>query len=150
MSAASNYKSGKTKTFLRYQSTISPFSKIKEKVMEVRTCLECGAPLKGRADQKYCNDLCRNAYHNKKLGRSSNYMRKINRILKKNHSVLKALNPDGKTTTFRSTLEKQGFLFDYFTHIYTTRSGRVYYFVYDEGYSELDNKRFMLVRKEDI
>jgi len=118
--------------------------------MEVRRCLECGAPLKGRADQKYCNDLCRNAFNNKKLGRTSNYMRKINRILKKNHSILKKLNPNDKTTTFRNTLEKQGFRFDYFTHTYTTRSGRIYFFVYDEGYSELDNKRFVLVRKEDI
>lgn len=118
--------------------------------MEVRRCLECGAPLKGRADQKYCNDLCRNAFNNKKLGRSSNYMRKINRILKKNHSILKDLNPEEKTTTLRSILEKQGFSFDYFTHTYTTRSGRIYFFVYDEGYSELDSNRFVLVRKEDI
>ena len=115
-----------------------------------RTCLECGEPLKGRADQKFCNDLCRNAYNNKKLGQSSNYMRKINRLLKKNHSILKELNPDEKTTAFRGMLEKHGFSFDYFTHIYTTRNGRVYYFVYDQGYSELDNNKYVLVRKEDI
>ncbi|WP_340113995.1 hypothetical protein [Maribellus mangrovi] len=118
--------------------------------MEPRTCLECGEPLKGRADQKFCNDLCRNAYNNKKLGRASNYMRKINRLLKKNHGILKELNPNDKSTTYRSTLEKQGFSFDYFTNTYVTKSGRVYYFVYDQGYSELDNNKFVLVRKEDI
>ncbi|HKI87593.1 MAG TPA: hypothetical protein VKA38_01110, partial [Draconibacterium sp.] len=66
--------------------------------MEERKCLECGEPLRGRADQKFCNDLCRNAYNNKKLGASNKYMRKINRILKTNRMVLQELNTDDKTT----------------------------------------------------
>jgi len=31
--------------------------------MEKRFCLDCGEPLKGRADQKFCNDLSRNSYN---------------------------------------------------------------------------------------
>ncbi len=42
-------------------------------------------------------------------------MRKINRILKQNHSILEELNPEGKTTTYKSKLEKQGFNFNYYT-----------------------------------
>jgi hypothetical protein len=118
--------------------------------MHDRTCLECGEPLRGRADQKFCNDLCRNAWNNKKLGKSSNYMRKVNRILKQNHAVLREMNPEDKTTAFKTTLEKQGLNFDYHTHTYTTRNGRVYYFVYDQGYAELENGKYVLVKKEDI
>ncbi|MDX1284564.1 MAG: hypothetical protein R3182_06120 [Draconibacterium sp.] len=118
--------------------------------MEGRTCLECGETLKGRADQKFCNDSCRNAYNNKKLSGSTNYMRKINRILKNNHSILEELNPEEKTTTFRSRMEKAGFNFNYFTNTYTTKTGRIYYFCYDQGYSELENNKFMLVKKEDV
>lgn len=117
--------------------------------MEERKCLECGEPLRGRADQKFCNDLCRNAYNNKKLSGSTNLMRKINRILKKNHAILEELNPEEKTTTFRSVLDKLGFNFDYYTNIYTTLAGRIYYFCYDQGYSELENNKYMLVKKED-
>lgn len=117
--------------------------------MQKRTCLECGEPLRGRADQKYCSDACRNAYNNRKLSSSTNYIRKINRILKKNHDILEALNPDGKTTTFRNALEKNGFNFDYYTNTYTTHAGRIYYFCYDQGYSELDNNKFVLVKKDD-
>jgi len=117
--------------------------------MEQRKCLECGEPLRGRADQKFCSDACRNAYNNQKLGSTNNYMRKINRILKKNHSVLKELNPDDKTTTYKGVMIKQGFNFNYFTHIYKTKNGRVYYFCYDQGFSVLENNKFLLVRRED-
>lgn len=117
--------------------------------MEERKCLECSEPLKGRADQKFCNDLCRNAYNNKKLGASTKFIRKLNRILKNNHAILEELNPEEKTTTYKSILEKQGFNFNYYTHIYTTRTERVYYFCYDQGYSELENNKFVLVKKED-
>ena len=116
--------------------------------MEKRTCLECGEPLKGRADQKFCNDSCRNAYNNKKASGSTNFMRKINRILKNNHSILEKLNPEEKTTTYKSSLKKRGFNFTYFTNTYTTKTGRIYYFVYDQGYSELEGNKLMLVKKE--
>lgn len=117
--------------------------------MDKRTCLECNEPLKGRADQKFCNDSCRNAYNNKKLSGSNNFIRKVNRILKNNHSILEQLNPENKTTTFKSSLEKLGFSFNYFTNVYTTKTGRIYYFVYDQGYSEIENNKYMLVKKED-
>lgn len=117
--------------------------------MKTRTCLECNEPLKGRADQKFCNDLCRNSYNNRKLSGSTNFMRKINRILKKNHNILETLNPEEKTTTYKSTLEKQGFNFNYYTNIYTTKTDRVYYFVYDQGYAQLENNKFMLVKKNE-
>ncbi len=117
--------------------------------MQKRLCLECGTPLKGRIDQKFCNDSCRNAYNNKKLSGSTNFMRKINRILKQNHAILEELNPEEKTTAFKSTLEKRGFDFNFFTSIYTTKTNRVYYFVYDQGYSEVENNKFILVKKEE-
>lgn len=32
-----------------------------------KTCLECGQPLSaGREDRKYCNDICRTAYNNRR------------------------------------------------------------------------------------
>ena len=118
--------------------------------MEDRRCLECGEPLHGRADQKSCNDLCRNAYNNKKQGRSTTHMRKINRILKINHNILEELNINDKTTILKNKLESQNFNFKYHTHIYTNRNGRNYYFCYDQGYLQLDNNRYLLVKKEDI
>lgn len=116
--------------------------------MNDRKCLECNEPLRGRADQKFCNDQCRSAYNNRQSVDSNNVIKTINRILKKNYFILIALNPEGKTTAFKSDLQKKGYRFDYFTSTYTTRSSRIYYFCYDQGYSELDNNKVILVRRD--
>jgi hypothetical protein len=116
--------------------------------MNNRKCLECNEPLRGRADQKFCNDQCRSAYNNRQFVESNNVIRTINRILKKNYFILTALNPEGKTTALKSDLQKKGYRFDYFTCTYTTRSNRIYYFCYDQGCSELENNKVILVRRD--
>ena len=116
--------------------------------MEERRCLECGEILKGRADQKFCDDQCRSAYNNRKFSDSYNFIRRINRTLKKNRKILEELNPGGKITIPKNLLEKKGFDFMYHTHTYTNRNGQTYYFCYEHGYLELDNNKFLLVKKE--
>ena len=112
-----------------------------------KICLECGEKLLGRADKKYCNDHCRNAYNNKRNKDSNNLVRTVNNRLRRNYRILQKLNPSGKTRTNRNTLVERGFDFDHITHIYTTQKGSVYYFVYDLGYLPLDNDYYMLVKK---
>lgn len=115
---------------------------------ESRICLECGEPLRGRADQKFCNDQCRSAYNNRQFSESNNMIRNVNRILKKNYSILIQMNPAGKTTALKSELNGKGFRFDYYTNTYTTKTGRNYFFCYDQGYSELEANKVILVRHD--
>lgn len=114
-----------------------------------KKCLECGESLIGRADKKFCNDQCRSAHYQKAHADASPFIRNINNTLKKNRAILSKLNPDGKTKVKKSTLEKEGFQFKYFTSIYTTRDARTYYFVYDYGYLPLENDFFALVKNRD-
>ncbi len=123
--------------------------KFKFPQMEEKKCLDCGEKLVGRIDKKFCNDSCRNSYNNKQAGRSSNLVRRINRILKVNLRVLEELNPNGKTTTTKDKMLQSGFNFNYYTNTYITREGRIYYFCYNMGYSELDNGRVVLVRNKE-
>ena len=113
-----------------------------------KTCLECNEKIVGREDKKFCSDGCRNAYNNKINKDSTNYMRNINNKLRKNYRILLALNVDGKSKTSRAKLISKGFDFDYFTNILNTKTGNTYYFLYDQGYMQLENDYFMLVKKD--
>jgi predicted nucleic acid-binding Zn ribbon protein len=117
--------------------------------MEDRICLACSEVLKGRKDQKFCSDYCRNAYNNKQNEENNKHVRKINSILRKNRKILEKLNPKGKATVDELTLAEAGFNFHYFTNIYKTQKGTVYYFVYDYGYLQIENKQYFLVQKQE-
>lgn len=113
-----------------------------------KSCLECGDKIVGREDKKFCSDGCRNAYNNKMNKDSTNYMRNINNKLRKNYRILMELNLDGKTKTTHSKLVSRGFDFEFFTNVLNTKTGSVYYFVYDQGYLALENDYYLLVKKE--
>lgn len=114
----------------------------------MKTCLECSDTIVGREDKKFCGDGCRNVYNNKINKDSTNLMRNINNKLRKNYRILSELNLDGKTKTSRTKLLGKGFDFEFFTSIYTTKSGNIYHFLYDQGYLALENDWFMLVKKD--
>ena len=117
--------------------------------MEKALCLECNTELNGRAGKKYCSDSCRNLYNNRVNRVDTQYMRQVNSILKKNRRILEKLNPKEKSKTSKEELLFLGFNFYYYTNVYTTKQGKVYYFVYDHGYLELENEDYALVRKKD-
>ena len=116
---------------------------------EERHCLECETILRGRLDQKFCSDQCRNSYHNRQNSDANKLIRNINNALRKNRRILAELNPNGKTRVRRDLLARKGFNFNYYTNIYQTKSGTTYYFCYDQGYIISDEKYFTLVKKEE-
>lgn len=116
--------------------------------MGKRICLECEEPLMGRVDKKFCSDYCRNSYNNKINKDSKNFIRNINNRLRKNYKILSELNTSGKTKVTRTNLYDKGFDFQFFTSIYTTKTGNTYFYVYNEGYLGLENDVFLLIKKE--
>ncbi|MFM9987945.1 hypothetical protein [Flavobacterium sp.] len=114
----------------------------------MKNCLECNEKIIGREDKKFCSDGCRNAYNNKINKDSTNLMRNINNKLRKNYRILSDLNPEAKSKTTRSKLLSKGFDFEFFTSIYTTKTGNIYYFLYDQGYMSIENEGFVLVKKD--
>ncbi|MAZ93316.1 MAG: hypothetical protein CMF58_02775 [Lentimicrobiaceae bacterium] len=117
--------------------------------MDVR-CLECDTPLIGRVDKKFCNDQCRNSYHNKEKREDSTFVRSVNSILRKNRNILKNNNPNGKAKVRKQDLLNSGFNFKYFTNTYTTKDNRIYYFVYEHGYVSIGNDYYALVINDEI
>lgn len=115
-----------------------------------RFCLDCDTPVVGRSDKKFCDDACRSNYNNRIKSKSDRYIRKINGILRRNRSILKEHNPEGKVKIKMKKLQSDGFNFDFSTNQYKTARGDVYYFCYEYGYLLLPPDDVLLViRKED-
>ena len=116
--------------------------------MITQNCLECGETLKGRSDKKFCSDYCRNVYNNKVNKDSKNLIRNTNNRLRKNYKILTELNITGKTKVTRLKLVDYNFDFNNFTSIYTTKTGNVYFYIYDQGYLKLENDYYLLIKRE--
>jgi predicted nucleic acid-binding Zn ribbon protein len=118
--------------------------------IEKKTCLNCGEPIKGRADKKFCDDACRNNYNNQLNSDNTNYVRNINNILRKNRRILEDFIPSDKTTAKASKkkLDEAGFSFSNFTSIYKNKQNQTYFFNYEYGYLLLENDWYMIVKKD--
>lgn len=114
-------------------------------------CLYCHKAIQGRADKKYCDDYCRNAYNNKLKGSANNFIRKVNYILTKNRRILETYFPEDEkmATISGNKLIKAGFDFKYSTHHITNKKGQMYYFCYEYGYLPLDNNRYLIVKQKE-
>jgi len=114
-----------------------------------RVCVTCGDPITGRSDKRFCSDYCRNSMHNQLNRDSSNYIRKVNNILRRNRRILARFNPNGKAKVLGTTLMEEGFNFAYYTNIYETRKGARYHFCYDQGYLKLEDGYYALVERQE-
>jgi hypothetical protein len=115
--------------------------------MEKRFCPECGEPISGRVDKKFCSDLCRNAFNNKANSDSTNYVRNINNALRKNRRILEQSLQGDKITLPKQKLIDKGFNFKYFTNQSITRNKHCYFFCYEYGYLPLENDLILIVKK---
>lgn len=114
-----------------------------------RKCPVCGDAVLGRVDKKFCSDHCRNSYNNERYSTHNALVQKVNRLLKKNYSILQTLNVTGKTKVKRTKLLQEGFDFTYFTSTYQTQKGTIYKLIYDQGYLALSDELFLLIKWED-
>ena len=113
--------------------------------MQNKRCKQCNEKLQGRIDKKFCSDQCRFLFNNKKKRQAEVTIANVNRTLRKNRSILKGFNPVGKTTIRKSLLTQQKFNFDFYTHIFRTKNGMVYYFCYEYGYALAPDEKVVLV-----
>ncbi|NQX38463.1 hypothetical protein SAMN05421820_101484 [Pedobacter steynii] len=95
-------------------------------------CENCGKPLFGRTDKKFCNDNCRNHFNrikgNQKKYKDPTPNSEIFQIIKRNHEILSAykkLKLAEGTIQFveRDDLIRKGYHFKFFTSIYVDAKG---------------------------
>ena len=98
-------------------------------------CLHCNHNIRGRTDKKFCNDNCRNAYHNKNNHTENILIRHIKAILVRNRKILSETIGDKSVCTVnRSLLISKGFQFEFMTQMHSNKQGSFTYFCYDYRY----------------
>lgn len=116
---------------------------------EVRLCLNCGEEIKkGRADRKFCDEGCKNEYHNNQKGNARQEILRIEKALKKNLQILKkVLGTKKEEILKRETLDKMGYNFKYHTHHeISTMKNYEYTFCYNYGYRTVEDDNVKVVK----
>lgn len=116
--------------------------------MENKHCRECGKPVFGRIDKKYCSDICRHSHNNRERIASGTYVNTINAILRKNRNILSDLNPETHSKVSKNKLDAKGFNFNYITSV-DTNTKEVCYYCYEYGYKVAEADCIYIIKKED-
>ncbi|PWJ42434.1 hypothetical protein [Sediminitomix flava] len=116
-------------------------------------CQYCNTPLTvGRIDRKFCDSKCKASYHNQHRKQIAERELSINKLLRRNRNILKKACPEGKATIRKDILDSHGFSFEYFSNLYLTQKGHVYYFSYEYGYSPVKEghiEKVLIVKWQD-
>lgn len=119
----------------------------------MQVCLECDRVLHGRSDKKFCDNYCRNAYHNRTRRDHDDEIKQTNKALRRNRTILKTLSPLGKTTVRKEVMEAMGYDFSVFTSMYRTSKGNLYYMCYEFGFNPIiDQKKVekaVIINRQD-
>ena len=116
--------------------------------MENKCCMQCGSPIKGRRDKKFCDDHCRNNYYNWLHMNRTNMMRQVHQVLRKNRRILEnALENYGSTEHIPlAILLEEGFLPGYHTKVHTDAEGKSLCYCYEYGFELIgDHIRIFVV-----
>lgn len=75
-------------------------------------------------------------------------IQQVNKVLRKNRTILKTLNPTGMSIVRKEFLLERGFNFKYFTSLYQTKDGNEYWFCYDMGYMQLEENKVRIIEHQ--
>ena len=113
-----------------------------------RNCLYCAKELKGRKDKKFCNDGCRNTFHNDLNSPTNEIVNPVFNILKKNRSIVYDFLEKNNLLVSKEELLKAGLDFRYQTQ-FMCFDDRYVFFYFDVGIQESGNDIYLLsYRKE--
>ena len=113
-----------------------------------KTCLLCENIIRGRSDKRFCDDNCRNNYHNRKKEQSKALIGRINNTLKRNRSILEGFftGEEQIIQVRREELLEKGYIFRYHTHLRKNKFGSFYKYCYDYGLLELKDDNCLLIK----
>ncbi len=120
-----------------------------DKPTQTRNCLYCGKEVKGRKDKKFCNDGCRNTFHNDLNSPTNEIVNPIFNILKKNRAIILDLLTKNDPFVTKEQLLQAGFNFQYSTE-YSFIDGQYYFFYFDVGIDDSFESVYRLFYRKEF
>jgi hypothetical protein len=113
--------------------------------MKEKVCLFCRKPVIGRSDKKFCDDGCRNAFHNRLNSLRPLSVRSVNNILSKNRRIISHIIFNMNTSKVSvQELMGMGFNFNYFTG-QSFENEVIYHHCYEYLYAEEDEGQYTFI-----
>lgn len=113
---------------------------------EDRHCLECGEPLYGRPDKKFCDKSCRSKYHGTIRRRHNMLYTSTLNGLNRNYAILEQLYRLDSTGCTMAELRAMGFVPEYVTQTVEKKGKHLEYRCFDFVYNLSASKLFNLRR----
>lgn len=82
-----------------------------------KNCISCGKKIAGRSDKKFCNETCKNEYHNMQQSQKPAAFKQHRAAARRNRTLLLKMEASGIEKVSTRELEKIGFSFEGFTGI---------------------------------
>lgn len=117
---------------------------------EHRTCLECGREVYGRTDKKFCNDSCRNKFHNRRHNEEKKIIERTLNALYRNHEYLGNLLKAGINAIDIDIAKLSGFEPEIITGWRKTRSKHSECRCFDIKYCLTERKIFRIQRMDTL
>ena len=113
---------------------------------EDRHCLECGEPIYGRSDKKFCTISCKNRYHGQMRRWHNQLYANTMECLNNNYDILENLYRLHRTSCPITDLCDMGFRPEHVTHKVEKKGKHLEYRCFDFVYNMSGNKLFNLRR----
>ena len=110
-------------------------------------CLECGHPLVGRTDKKFCCGDCKNRYHNRERNAIRRFRNKTMADLETNYRILEWAVDTGSTSIPLEILDRMGFNPGCVTFHGQGEKGHTEYGCFDIRYYQSGSKIFNIRRE---
>lgn len=114
-----------------------------------RFCRECGAPITGRPDKRFCGGACRTAWHNHRYYIQRCPTDAVNRVLAGNRRILEAIFTSGVHSVRLSDRRMAGYDRRYITSVERLPLGFARYRVYEYSFSILAGRICRLTRLDN-
>ena len=113
-----------------------------------KECFQCGKPLHGRSDKKFCDAVCKNTFNFALRRGTRNDVKEVDGYLHRNREILAILMGHSKKEMFdRAVLARAKFKWEYMTGLYRNKEGKLYHIIYDYAWMEFSSQQVLVVRK---